>query len=126
MAAWRIGRPPTEHARVLCAVRTWLWCGTPRDTLLSSPLAKKLPNGHRIKSAAAASNRRLDRIRFDWRAALALIAPCRIGRPPTEHARVHCAVRTWLWCGTTRDAIFPIYLADAQLHGYRITLAAAA
>ena len=64
IAAWRIGRPPTEHARVLCAVRTWLWCGTSRDALVPSPLARKLPHGHRIKSAAVATDRRRCRIRF--------------------------------------------------------------
>ena len=126
ITAWRIGRPPTEHARVLCAVRTWLWCGTSRDALLPSPLAKKLPHGHRIKLAAAASNYRQYRIRCSWRAARALTAPWRIGRPPTEYARVHRAVRTWLWCGPTCDALFPSSLTKAQQHGHRIKSAAAA
>ena len=65
-------------------------------------------------------------VRFPRRAARALIAVWRTGRPPTEHACVHCAVRTWLWCGETRDAILPSSLAIARLHGHRIKSAAAA
>ena len=71
-------------------------------------------HGHRIRSAAAALNCGCYRVRFPRRAARALIAVWRTGRPPTEHTRVHCAVRVRLWCGTTRDALLPSSLADCS------------
>ena len=75
-----------RRTRAHCAVRTWLWCGPTRDAFLPSSSAEPRPHGHRIRSAAAASKSMFYRVQLTWRAARALIAPSRIGRPSTEHA----------------------------------------
>ena len=78
-------RPRSTRAH--CALRTWLWSGSTRDTLLPHSLVEALPHGHRTRSAAAVSKRRCYCARLPWRADRVLIALSIIGRPPTEHAR---------------------------------------
>ena len=116
-------RPRSKRAH--CAVRTWLWCGPTRDALLPSSLAEAQPHGHRIRSAAAASDRRRYRVRSRG-ARPARSSPRGELDDRPRSTRVHCAVRTWLWCGATRDALLPSSLAEAQPHGHRIRSAAAA
>jgi len=107
-------------------VLSWLRCELTRDALVPSLLAEAQPHGHRIRSAAAASDCRRYRVRIPWRATHALFAPWRTGRPPTEHARVHCAVRTLSWCGLTRHTLVQSSSAEARSHGHRIRPATAA
>ena len=109
-----------------CGLR--LWCGPTRDALLPSSSAEARPHGHCIRSKAAASNYRYYRVTIPWRAARALIAPTKIGRPPTEHAsalrNAHRRLRSW--CVPTRDAFLPSSLDEDRPHGHRIRSASAA
>ena len=57
-----------------------------------------------------ANSRRTPRLRSTRACTARCGLSCGVGqlaRPssPTLHARVHFAVRTWLWCGPTRDAL---------------------
>ena len=79
-------RPIAHGSTRALADLAWLSLRPTRGALHPTPLAEALLHRHRARSAAAASERRDQRIRLAWRATRARFAPWRTSRPPTEHA----------------------------------------
>ena len=123
-APWRTSQPPTDHA-LRTADLAWLSLRPTRCVLHRAPLAGAPLQGHRARSAAAASKRRKQSLLAPWRAARSRLSPWRTSRPPTDHA-MRTADLAWLFSRPTRGALHPTTLAEAPLHRHRARLAAAA
>ena len=103
-----------------------VWLGPTRDALLPSSLVEAPPHGYCIRSAAATSDCRRYRAQLPWRTDCAVIAPSRIGRPPTKRTRALRGADLVVWLGPTRNALLLSSLAEALRLGHCIRSAAAA
>ena len=79
---------PADCRQSTCALAdlAWLSSRQTRGTLHPTPLAEALLHRHRVRSAAAASERRNRRFRIPWRAARALAPWILANRPQSTRA----------------------------------------